>query len=316
MQRVWIFLSNPFITAAGSNFKKAFKISTYTDAQLTARQADPFYGPLFKMYDPLHQTLSDAYNNWNAQNGTQKGSTLSFNQLLKNLCPGKVTGWEHDVTGTYAKGTPGYVAIFPQGHKPFQTGEKDQRVAAVKQLSVALTTDGSFAATLSDVTAFYKQLTDARTTQQGNIGNTITNSDAVSAATNAAMVGLYSILGSCIAQFAADPTQAEAIFDMETIRDRNQSTFKGTIAPMQSKLIAEHSFGTDDEMTLSNEGAVALSFYLAANENDGAAGYTLITVNAGDSKTAKASDFGVATNTFLHAVNNDGAAEGKYKLEL
>jgi hypothetical protein len=316
MVRAWSFFNNPFISAAGNNYKKAFKISGYTNAQLMARQADPFFGPLFTVYSPLHQALSETYNNWNAQSGAQKGATLSFYQLLKNLCPGKVTGWEHDVTGTYAKDSPGYVAIFPRRHKPFQQGENDQRVAAVKQLSVALTADGSFPATLADVNLYYKQLLNARNTQQGNIGNTSSNSDAVSAATQAAMTGLYSILGSCIAQFAADPTQAEAIFDLETIRSKNQSVFTGTVPAAQNKLVAEHSFAADDELTVLNDGAVALNLYLAANKDDAPAGYTLIAVNAGENKTVKASDFGVATNTFLRVANNDAAAEGKYRVEL
>ena len=149
------------MNVAGSNFKKALALSNYTDAQLLAQQADPFYGALYNTYDPLDKALTNAYNTWKSMGGFQKGATLSVGQLLQLLTPGKINAWEYAVMGVYAKGTPEFVAIFPQGHKPFQNGEINQRIQAVSQLATALTGIAPLATTLTDVQNFYTQLTAA-----------------------------------------------------------------------------------------------------------------------------------------------------------
>ncbi len=312
--KTWSYFLNPFISAAAS-FKKALKISTYTDAQLQARSGDPFYAPLYKMYDPLHQALVDAYNNWKTQGGTQKGTTLTFDQLLTLLSPSKIGAWDYAVMGVYAKGTPGYISIFPQGHKPFQTGDKDQRVNAVQQLAKALAGTPALSTTMDDVNDFYKQLITARSAQQGNIGNTGSESDEVRDAVTAAMTGLYSVLGSCITQFADDPTQAEPIFDLETIRNHDQLVFTGGVKALETENIMEHTFASTDEIKLSATGT-ALGFYLSKFKDDAPGKYTVITELAGTNQTVKPADFGDGTNTFLHVINNDAATEGHYKVEL
>lgn len=56
--KTWTYFQNPFLKAGGNNFKKAFALSNYTNAQLFTRQADPFYGPLYTMYNPLDKALT------------------------------------------------------------------------------------------------------------------------------------------------------------------------------------------------------------------------------------------------------------------
>ena len=141
------------------------------NARLQAKGDDAFYHPLYAMYHPLHVNFLDAYNTWKFQGGVQKGATLTFDQLLQLLSPSKINAWDLAVMNVYAKGSPGHLIIFPQGHKPFQTGVKKQRINAVKQLITALTGKVPLATTLDDVTAFYNQLLDASNAQQGEMGN-------------------------------------------------------------------------------------------------------------------------------------------------
>src|SRR4051812_5363744 len=96
----------------------------------------------------------------------------------------------------YAKGTPEYVTIFPQGHKPFQTGQKEPRINAVRQLVTALTGKVPLASTLTDVTTFYNQLLNAANAQQGEMGNKGSLSDVVMTEMTTALTAMYSILGN------------------------------------------------------------------------------------------------------------------------
>jgi hypothetical protein len=315
IMKTWSYLINPFLVTVIKSYKKAVLISSYTNSQLLARKADPFYGPLYLMYNPLHVALLNAYNNWKSEGGTQKGSTLTLTQLL-GLITGKLANWEYAIIGQFAKGSPEYVAIFPQGHKPFHKGGEDMRIQTVGQLAGALEGIAPLAATLADVNNFYKQLTDARDAQEGNIGDTKSNSEDVNAAVKAAMISLYSILGSCIGQFADTPLVIEAIFYMELVRNHEQAIFTGTLKALRNKTVFKHTFALTDEFTLGNTGLTILQFYLAAGNHDAPGTYTIITLNPGETKTVKASDFGVATNPYLHVINTDNAAEGHFKVEL
>ncbi len=315
MKKTWLYLVNPFLQGVTNSYKKALLISTYTNSFLLANQVDPFYGPLFTMYNPLHLALVKAYNNWKSEGGTQKGSTLTVSQLL-GLLTGKLVNWERDVTGPYPKGTPGYVAIFPQGHKPFHNGSEDLRIQAVGQLAGSLSGILALASTFTDVNTFYGQLTDARDAQQGDIGGTKTNSSDVSAAVLAAMTALYSILGSCIAQFAATPTVIEAVFYMELVRNHEQSIFTGTLTALRNKTIFKHTFAPVDTLVLTNTGLTVLNFFTSAGNHDAPGMYTIISLNPGESRTVAASAFGPATNAYLHVVNTDNVGEGSFKVEL
>src|SRR6185295_19510832 len=122
MRRIWIYLINPFLVLGLRNFKKAVKISTWTDAALAARVGDPFYAARYAVYHPIHLALVAAYNEWKAQRGTQKGSTVLLKVLMEQLVPGKINAWDALVQTVFAKGSPGYVAILPNGHSPFNEG--------------------------------------------------------------------------------------------------------------------------------------------------------------------------------------------------
>ena len=121
MTRTWIYLSNPFLAAVIGSRSRANKISTYTDGALFARQADAFFGPLYTFYHPLHVALNNEDALWHSKIGTQKWRTQSFDDLLHQLSPGKIGDWDFMVQGVYRQGTPGYTAVFPRGHQPFQT---------------------------------------------------------------------------------------------------------------------------------------------------------------------------------------------------
>jgi len=314
--REWIYFQNPFINATVRNFKKGLRLSTFTDSRLQAKGDDAFYGPLYAMYHPLHVNFLDAYNVWKSQSGVQKGATLTFDQLLQLLSPSKINAWDLAVMNVYAKGSPEYVTIFPQGHKPFQRGEKQQRVNAVKQLKTALTGKVPLASTLDDITAFYNQLLDAATAQQGQMGNTGSTSDVVMTAMTTALTAMYSMLGKCLAEFPADPTVCEYIFDLESIRNHEQLIYTGTLDPSENHNVLEHAFVSTDQPTLGNTGTTVIQYFLAATPNAPLNGSPVIAVNPDERKTISASELGDLSNRFLHVINTSTNAEGHFKLEL
>jgi hypothetical protein len=312
----WSYFQNPFLNAVKRNYKQALHISTFTDARLQAKGDDAFYQSLYNMYHPLHVNFLDAYNIWKLQGGVQKGATLTLDQLLKLLSPAKINAWDLAVMNVYAKGSPEYVTIFPQGHKPFQTGQKDQRINAVKQLKTALTGKVELATTLDDITAFYNQLLNASNAQQGEMGNKGSLSDLVMEAMTTALTAMYSILGKCMAEFPADPSVCEYIFDLATIRDHEQLVYTGRLDPQENHNVLEHTFVSTDQPTLGNTGSTVIQYFLAATANAPLNGSPVIAVNPDERKTILASELGNLSNRFLHVINTSTNAEGHFKLEL
>ena len=314
--RNWSYFENPFINSVRGNFKKGLHISTFTDSRLQAKGDDAFYAPLYALYHPLHENFFNIYNTWKSQGGVQKGATLSLDQLLQLLSPSKINAWDLAVMNVYAKGTPEYVTIFPQGHKPFQTGEKQSRVNAVKQLITALTGKLPLASTLDDVTTFYNQLLNTATAQQGEMGNTGALSDQVQADMSTALTAMFRILGKCIDAFPEDPSVCATIFDLETIRNHEQLVYKGTLDPLENHNILEHTFVSTDKAILGNEGTTIIHYYLASTANAPLNGSPVVEVNPDESREIDATIFGNLDNRFLHVINTSTNATGRFKLTL
>ncbi len=317
MKITWIYLQNPFFNVTRKNYKKAVKISTYTDAQLFARSTDPFFGPLYTAYHPLHLALVSTYNIWKAQGGTQKGSTVTIKDLLAQLSPGKSGLWDRAVQLLYPIGSSIYTAIFPKKMKPFYSGTKVERINAVAQLEIALTGRAPLASTLTDVTAFSLSLTNANTDQSGNIGNTATASTNVETARVNAMVMLYSILGQCIGHFAATPRLITVLFNLNVIRNKMQTIFLGSLKFSEYETIAQRTFELTDTIDAKNDGLSLLGFYLAENAGDTPTGYTVVNVLPSKTSTITISDFtSNTTNNFLCVVNLSDTILGHYDVNV
>lgn len=312
--KTWSFLLNPFLNAAKKAYTVALKISTYHDAQLFAHNSDAFFAGLYASYHPLHLAVSTAYSNWKSQGGTQKGSTLTVNQLLDLLVKSKLNTWEYATMGVYQKGSPGYVALFPQGRTPFNRGTKESRIAAVKQLGTSLTGIAALATTKTDVDAYFAQLNTNRGTQLGNKGTTENKSDTLDAAIKTAMIEMFANYGTMVNRFKIDLSVIEPYFDLDTIRNHEQLIFLKSIAANGKKNIMKHTFAGTDSITITNDGSVSLEFYLTSTvTGDAINGKVLVAPSA--SQTFLITDLGRIDNTFLN-VSNSNASDGHCKVEL
>ncbi len=317
MKHIWLYLQNPFFNCTKKNYKKAVKISAYTDARLFIKIADPFYAALYATYHPLHLALVSAYNIWKAQGGTQKGSTVSLADLLAQLNPGKSGLWNRAVQLLYPVGSAIYTAIFPKKMKPFYAGTTQDRVNAVAQLEISLTGKAGLATTLADVTTFSSDLAAAETAQSGSMGTTATASENVETARVNAMVMLYSILGQCIGKLAATPSLITVLFNLSVIRNKLQTIFMGALKVGGFETIVQRSYDLTDTIDGSSDGNTELGFYLAENPNEGPTGYTVINVLSTKTRSIGIPEFiNNTTNTFLCVVNLSDTLAGHYNVNV
>ena len=303
MIKKWSYFTNPFLNCSKKSFKRAVKLSTYTDSQLYSRRTDAFYGPIYTAYHPLHVLLLAAYNTWKAQGNVQISSTFTVKQLIRQLSSTKIALWDLQIQNVYPKGSAEYILLMAHGRKPYQTGAALERINTVAQLIQNLTGIAALSSTLTDVTTFWNNISTAETAQSGNKGNKKSNSTLLTTAIGNAMTEMFSILGSCTAHFATDPSVCSPIFDMATIRNQQQAVYMGSLAIAAYQMIAERTFEDTDSIDAYNTGLVSIGYYLAANKTDGPTGYTVVTVLAGITETIDIGQFTNDTaNNFLCVV--------------
>jgi len=314
MTNPWTFVTNPFLTLGLKNFKKAVKISTYTDAALLA-SADPFYVAQYALYHPLHLAMVASYNAWKTQGGTQKGATATLDLMLRQLEFAKINQWDAGVQAVYAKATPQYIAIFPQGHKPFQTGTIDSRINAINSLSLAMTGIVPLAPVRADVVAFYTAINNARITQEGQKGTKAVDSHAVTTAVTTAMTGMYTFLGNCMSHFANNPKAFEFMFDLQTIRHHMQTFFTGHVKQLKVRTVCKRTFHRDVTIEIENIGNTELVFY-RANTKDAPRPRTSVVVPPYQTVMTPLSALGELTSSYLIVFNTNAFLEGDYNINL
>jgi len=312
----WPWISNPFIIVLRGSMKRALKVSTYTFNRLYALKTDPVYGPMYTEYAPIHQAFSQIYTVWKNSGGLQKGSTLSVNQLLDLLSSTKLHKWGFAVEGIYARNTPDYVAIFPQGHQPFHNGnEVAVRLQAIDTLATALKTKTPLATTYTEVNAFNDQIGAAYKSQQGSMGTKDATSASVMAAGLTAMQGLFKVMSDANSANATDPSQTGTILDLVTLRNHDQVLFTGVLAANEIETIAHHTFVADDEMIGENTGDSDIIFYIGAKDGDLPGTGLHIKLGKGEKKKFMAAAIGDVANNVL-MVMNTGLVEGHFSLRI
>lgn len=318
MEQEFKYLSNQFEVATRDSYKRAVKLSNYHDAALIAAlQANAIFQPLYDRYHPLHLALENQYNLWKSKGGTQEGDTLSVKQLLV-LARTKLQPWDVAIQVVYPRTTPRYKAIFPNGRKPFDRGSIDQRINAYNTLSLNIGADAALAAVKAEVDIVYSNLDKARTDQQSAKVTTKISSADLDTATTAAMVMQYRNMAWVLDNlFDSRENMCNAFFDLQTLRQLQQTIFTGTLTPLENEPVLVHTFLSDDEIRLKNDGAIAIEFYLASTS--GGKNSVPVTVVPGEEKTVAVSAFAPAnygTHRYLTAYNPSNSAETHYLIEL
>lgn len=253
MESPWHYLENQFLNVTKENFKKALQLSLYHDSALQQRMTvdmmDPDWTILYNRYHPFHLNYAQNFEAWKTADGQQQGHTTGIDQMLAEL-PMQVDTWDAQVKSVpgFGKGSANHEAIFPYGRKPFNTGSKDLRVTAVKTLADALGLYPILSSVQMTVMTYHGQLLAARGTQTGAISNTKFLSQSVEQSRVAVMTEQYRDLGFLIDKAADNTDFIAPLFDLNVLRQSDQTRYTGTLAPAETKEVLIHTFMADDLM--------------------------------------------------------------------
>jgi hypothetical protein len=308
MEQLWKYIENQFISATKTSYKKALKLSNYHDSALqTASAADPSLLAIYNRYHPLHLNFVSKYNQWISAGGSQEGQTLNVKQQLK-IAKQKIVTWDVAIQTVYPKTTPRYKSIFPNGRKPFNKGGVDANINAFDILSLNIGSDLALATVKADVDATYLLLDTARDNQEGAKAIVTHGSGNVETARIEIMTMQYRNTGWIIDNhYEERETMCNTLIDLQTLRDKQQSSFSATLAIGEIKPVLARTFVADDQLRLKVEGDGPVAFYLASAE--GGINSTAVIRNANQDEKVEMSEFGITdygTHRYLTAVNNSG----------
>lgn len=256
-----------FVIATRGNFKKALKLSNYTDAylkkQMDDNPTDADYALLYNRYHPLHLNLTASYNRWKNSQGTRGGDTLNIDQLLLTLID-NIDTWDIAIQGTFKKNTPQYKKLFPFGRYPFNSGSKDTKVMAVNTLGLALDAYPALAWLKLEVDAFYIVLDSARDVQEGAKGGTKNLSKLVEVDRKKTMTMLYGTLGFLMNKFMNNVSLIAPFFDLSLLRRRQQTIFTGTLAVGKTDEVFTRTLLPEEELRIQIKTNTQAAVYLSS----------------------------------------------------
>jgi len=320
MEKPWHYLENQFVNCTSESYKKALIISNYHDAALAAAAGqtppEPDFTLLYNRYHPLHETLITEYTKWKNAGGQQEGGTLNLEQLLDQMAT-RLDNWDPRIQVVYAKNSSRYKEIFPDGRKPFYRTGKDSRIEAVNTLALNIGPDPQLTAIYSEVTMYYTSLNTARDFQSGRKAGTKIVSSLLQEAVEAAMLMQYRNLGFLINKMGDKPSLIAPFFDVQTIRERDQRIFTGTLDPSEKEAILVHTFLADDELRLKITGDAPARFYLGSTNN--ATDSNFVEIAGNHEQTITVNQFGItnyAEHRFLTVINQSPTATTQYLVEV
>lgn len=310
MESPWSFTINMFAIATRDSYAKAYRLSNYHDAALSkAITTNPALQVLYDRYHPLHEVFTDKYSKLSSAGGAQKGQSLNVKQQL-TLALEKLELWDITIQLIHRKMSPRYKEMFPRGHKPFRRGGLDSRINAFDVLSKSIGNEPALAALKAEIDASYLVLDNARDTQESAKGTRKQRSGNLKTACRDIMNMQYR--NACwLADNFFDTRAAlcNALFDLQTLRDRRQHHFTATLKPHSTKPVLVRTFTADALLRLKLEGEGSVSFYLATMR--GGINSTPVLINSNEDKEITVSDFGItdySKHRYLTVVNEGGDA--------
>ena len=299
MRRLWIFLTDIIEIATQGSFRLGLRVSRIHYAALKASIADLFILALFNVYEVVHLNYISKYTAWKTQKGQQLSDTIALTNLLALLRKTTVNAWDAAIQVVYAKGSDRYNALFPNGHRPFQVGTQEERIAAIGSLSLAIGADAALTAVKTAVDDFFTLITTALNKQKASIKATGVKSNELETARVAMCEAKYNDLGALMQHFITNKILIGQFFDLTTIRNIMQMLFQGHVKKLMMYTIVERTVEATAQLLIENDGVTELRFYLSDTKN-GAIGATFFSLAAGRHGTVSASDLGnVTTQHFL-----------------
>ncbi len=202
----WLPAENFIRNGVRKNITRALAVSWWHFNALTAARANPAILALLILYTPFHTNLVNASALKTGSRGTQKSDTAAKNLLFLMMTQEKLPMWMQMIGNIYPIGSLGWINLFPNGMKHFNTGTIANKLLALQILRDKCALDGTLIAVSPLITAFYLLIESARTNQQGEKSTVAINISDQQSAIEAMCIQQFSSYGTIVSLNPNSPT--------------------------------------------------------------------------------------------------------------
>jgi hypothetical protein len=320
MKKIWNYISNVFLNATRSNFKKMLGLVNYHISALEAEKEDTDILALYNTSKPEIDSYKSNFAMWSGAKGDLAGETMRFNNCLEKLSE-KLSSWDVAIQQVYREKTPEYKAIFSKGKKVFYSGTFDQRINELDTLELQLKQYATLATVLTSVKAYNSELKGYKTNKEKNSEKLDKASKQLE--TSRINVGktMFRNLGMLIYKFVENPKEIERFFDLELLRTHfskaEDSGNMGYTILIEPKTIEEAgiSFNEKAKFTVFNNSNANVGVYAAAT-NPATPPTQLLILKPDEEKTTSLAELNGQNCRFLFFVNQDENEEAEIEITL
>jgi len=241
MQRDWIFLINTFYVHTHKSHKNALTLFEDSYAKLLAESVhDTEIAIILQEFEPAYKGFKELYALKQANVGIYRGETLQFEQTLEEMTE-QLRRWEALIRVVFLEDSTEEHSIFPNKRQSFFKGTYEQRISAVKSLSITLERYPQLTHVKYLVETYYNRLEGNRLTQQqqegtkNNIGSLLNKQHLI------ACQELYGVLARLMYKFRYEPQRVSNFIDISLVRIKTKSTtaavLQGSVRNSQNEII-------------------------------------------------------------------------------
>jgi hypothetical protein len=212
------------------NITTALAVSWWHFNALTAASGNPAILALLILYTPFHTNLVNASALKTGSKGTQKSDTAAKNLLFLMLTQERLPLWMQMIGNVYPIGSLGWINLFPNGMKHFNSGTIANKLIALQTLRDKCALDGALIAVSPLITTFYTLIEGARINQQGEKSTVAINISLQQSAIEAMCIQQFSDYGTIVSLNPNSPTAIKSFIAVSELQKKvHGPIYNGTV---------------------------------------------------------------------------------------
>ena len=316
MERQWIYLNNPFLSATDGNFSKFNSVINYSNIRFKAKAGDPIYDKIIEIIDPSCIAWNLIYIKRIESEGEHKSTSNTVRVLFEDLSGTHISSWVRRIAVVFEPGSSDYIRLLPNDSKPFQRGKQADRIIAVENLITAIGSTAALATVKTEAQTFLTAISNAKNEQSADLNDTDEFSDACEMQRMASCTALWQTMGMMIQNFAATPSVIGNYYDQENLRAKEQVSYTHTNHPLATATLVKRKLTDTMQIRVINDGDADIHVFYAPEKND-AIGTVYLTVAAHEDVTVMADAIGtLATGHYIKVYNVSTLVDAHYTITI
>ncbi len=267
---IWSYLRNPFDSATRNSFRLMLIMSKDHLDKLNGNTADADVAMIYVFVKTAYDAFMQAFNNVQLNASLYRSKTMLMENLLAELSSKKIRQWDILIQGQYLDDTAEYADILPNNRSSYQRGAYDERINAVSILAQKLINYPVLTNVQTDVQAFFVQMSNARTTQQGLEYQDTQLRKEVETSRVTLATSMHKSFAFLLYKYIDNVQQVESFFELQYIRTTPSSgtnvVYQSFTVPANGRVVAYSNRVTAGKfLSFKNNSGDALSFFVTNN---------------------------------------------------